>query len=666
MIYRMVAQFRKHWIPIFFAIIWAVVLSTYSLLRHNRLNSSTYDLGIKAQVIWNTWQGDWFASTVEVTHYLGDHVQLIFLILAPLFGLWEDARILLILQAVLLSLGVIPLYRIALRCLEDRWLAAIFGVVYLLYPLLGFVNRFDFHPLVFTIPLFLAAWDALETDRLVWANIFVLLALSLREEVGLTVCVFGIYTAIFLDKRRIGSIWAIVGLGWSLFALFSIIPHFRSADSDTISRYSWLGESPQAILTTIISWPNIILNHLAVPYRAALPVKLLLPVGFLSLLAPAPLLIAIPSLAYNMLSQTASQSSIYFQYMAPAVPFVFVAAVHGAKRVQDWLSGQQSRLLLTIFLVVGTMLAWVWDNPFTKRIDSPFYPVFGLDIVTDVQSFQEAKRLLPPDADVATMMAYGPHLALRPSYSLFYDRLKLLDRPFAFPQTDYLLLNLTDFRWRVNARIFYNAIVTAIGYFNYEVIYSNGDVVLLQRNIPAQPQTGAVLARVQTALESGGKHAPTSPDVIETLGGYWVLNELPPESEPAMARFADGISLVGYDQIPELESGRPFCLTLYWRTEKQQNEDFTVFVHLVAEDGYVQAQSDSQPVFGYLPTSEWESGKVIADLHCLLAPPGLPEGSYNVHTGLYNGNNGQRLHLIHPTNTDNAFNLAQVKTRGQN
>ncbi|MFN2103782.1 MAG: DUF2079 domain-containing protein, partial [Candidatus Promineifilaceae bacterium] len=119
------AQFlRRHWLPILLALLWALVLSGYAWLRHMRLNSSTFDLGIKAQVIWNTWQGDWFASTVEVSHYLGDHVQFIFLLIAPLFGLWEDVRVLLILQALLLGLGALPLYRIAQRKLDDQLLAA--------------------------------------------------------------------------------------------------------------------------------------------------------------------------------------------------------------------------------------------------------------------------------------------------------------------------------------------------------------------------------------------------------------------------------------------------------------------------------------------------------------------------------------------------------------
>ena len=657
---RLAEFLRDYWVPLILALLWAAVLSSYAWLRHIRINSSTFDLGIKAQVIWNTWRGDWFASSVEVSHYLGDHVQLIFLLLAPLFGLWADTRVLLIFQSILLSLGAIPIYRIALRKLDDRWLATIFTLVYLLFPLLGFVNRFDFHPVVFTIPFFLAAYDLLESDHTWWASLFIFLSLSLREEVGLTVFAFGLYAAVFMGRRRLGLIWASAGLAWSLIALFAVIPYFRGGSSDTVGRYAWLGDSPAQILQTLITRPGLVLEHLLVPYRAAVPVKLLLPVGFLALLSPAPLLVTLPALGYNLLSETPSQSSIYFQYLAPAVPFVFIAAIQGARRILNWMNAQQARLVLTIWLVLGTLLAWAWDNPFTQEIDDPYFPVYGLEAQTEAGPFYRALELLPPEADVATMMAYGPHVALRPQFSLFYDRLQLLERPYGFPQAEYLLLNLTDLRWGVNARFFYNAIVSAVGHFGYEAIFAENDVVLLQRGIEPQPLTGELLRRVQELLESGGKYAPAAQETIDHLGRQWVFEKLPQSAVSQPAQFDQGISLLGHEALLESTAGSPLCVTLYWRTETQIPLDYTVFLHLTAQDGFVHAQSDSLPVFGYYPTSAWNPGDIIADLHCLIPPPDLPQGAYTLRTGLYNAENGSRLQLLTLPTPDNALDLSPI------
>jgi uncharacterized membrane protein len=651
---------REHWIPILLALLWGIVLSAYAWLRHMRINSSTFDLGIKSQVIWNTWRGDWFASTIEVSNYLGDHVQLIFLLLAPLLGFWRDVRILLIVQAFLLSLGAIPVYRIALRKLGDQRLAVLFSLVYLLYPLLGFVNRFDFHPVVFTIPFFLVAYDLLESNQPGWATLFILLSLSLREEVGLTVFAFGIYASVFMDRRRLGLVWAGTGLTWSLFALFWLMPAFRGEVSDTVGRYVWLGESPGQILTNLISRPRMVLEHLLVPYRAAVPLKLFLPVGFLALIAPAPLLVTLPALAYNLLSETPSQSSIYFQYLAPAVPFIFIAAIQGATRVQGWIGEKKAPAILAIVLGSGMILAWIWDNPFTQTIDAPYFPVYGLEPQIDSGPFYRALELLPTDADVATMMAYGPHVALRRQFSLFYDRLQLLERPYGFPQAEYLLLNLSDLRWGVNARFFYNAILTAIGRFGYEAIFAENDVVLLKKGIEPQALTGAVAGRVQELLEAGGKYAPAAQETIGWLGQEWIVDSPPQTAMPHPARFEEGISLLAHESPVYSAPGRPLCVILYWQTERELTTDYTVFVHLAAADGFVQAQNDSQPTFGYHPTSGWKPGEILADLHCLVMPPTLASGDYTLRTGLYDPENGMRLSLIDSPSPDDALNLTTI------
>ena len=185
---------------------WTAVLIGYAIARHDRLNSSVFDLGIKSQVIWNTWQGSWFASSIEVAHYLGDHVQFIFLLIAPLFGLWEDVRILLILQSILLGLGALPVYRIAIRKLANKTLALSFAAAFLLYPTIGFVNRFDFHPVTFTIFFILMAVDMLESKHPLWASLFVLLALLSREEVGFTIFALGLYVIFVMKQRRIGLV----------------------------------------------------------------------------------------------------------------------------------------------------------------------------------------------------------------------------------------------------------------------------------------------------------------------------------------------------------------------------------------------------------------------------------------------------------------------------
>lgn len=651
------------------AILWTGLLIGFAVARYDRLNATVFDLGIKSQVIWNTAQGNWFASTVEVEHYLGDHVQFIFLLIAPLFYIWEDVRILLILQAVLLGLGAVPVYRLAQRRLLNRPLALAFAAAYLLYPTIGFVNRFDFHPVTFTIFFILMAVDLLESEHPWGASCFVLLALLSREEVGFTVFALGLYVILIMKQRKIGLIWALTGLVYSLTAVFVIIPTFRGEVSDSLGRYAWLGDGPAAMIKTLLTRPFTVLQTLlGDPIRQQFLLKLLLPVGFLSLLAPAALLVGLPALAYNLLSDVPSQNSIYFQYISPLIPFIFLAAIQGAARVQHWLTGRMSRpqttAALTAWLALFVFIAWLLDNPFTQEITDPYFPVYGLEQFYDRRPFDEARAQLPDEAAVATMMGFGAHLSLRPEMMLFYDRLQLEERPYGFPQTDYLLLHLSDLRWGVNARLFHSAIETAVGQYGYEALYFQDDVVLLKQLPEPRPETGRMLQQLINLQEAGGKYAPTAPSTLDWLGAQWRLTALPDTAVPLNTQFENGISLLGY-QLSEstFQPGMALCIILYWSADTAVNTDLTVFLHLAAADGFVISQRDNPPSFGFNPTTAWQPAEIVADLHCLQIPPQQDPGTYHFNTGLYDPQTGSRLPIrqtSHPLQ-DEAIHLLKIE-----
>lgn len=645
---------RTDWLLGTAVLLWTAVLAVYAILRYQRLNATAYDLAIQSQVIWNTGHGRFFASSLEVNNYLGDHVQPILLLIAPLYRLLPYPELLLVMQAAVLSVGAIPVYRLARRHLPQAWLALLFGLVFLLYPALGFMNRFDYHLITFAIPTLLLAFDAWDEDRLGAANLFLLLALFSKEEIGLTIFMLGLYAVLVRRQFRWGAAWSGIGLAWSLTALFVIIPAFRGTDSDTLARYAWLGDTPLSQLRTLLLQPKIVWQHLQEPFRLQFLLKLLLPLGYLAFLAPSLLLIGLPALAYNLLSAVPSQSSIYFHYLAPFIPFAFIAAVFGT----SWLTkrfGPRWANLVAAWLVLGTAAAWLLDNPFTRPIGAPYFPVFGLEQLIQPEPFVAARRLLPDDASVATTMAFAPHLSTRSGLELFYHKGKLEERVYDFPQADYLLLHLTDFRWGENPRVYYAMIETAVGRDGYEAIFYQNDVALLQKISTPQPASGEMLRRVIELQEAGAKFSPTGPATIAWIQQRWQSAALPSKATPQVAHFANGLTLLGYHIQPEnLGAGGVLCVTLYWQAKTVPVTPANIFVHFIAGDGFVQAQRDTAGVLDFFPTTAWPTNQVIGDLHCMALPAGLAPGSYSVQTGLYDPATGQRLMI-----TDGAANATQ-------
>ena len=552
---RWLAVGRRWWLLLLTATaLLAVVLAAYSITRHNHFNSKAYDLGLHAQVWWNTSHGRLFAGSVEVDSYLGDHVSPIILLLAPLYRLVPDPRTLLIVQAVALALGALPLALLARRRLAvtPRLLSLTLALIFLTYPALGFVNRFEFHEEVLVVPLLLAAFLALDRRRAAWMSLALLLALMCKEDVGLTVAAFGVFAwwraRSFPEntgRRRfkwVGLSWAAVGLAWSLIALLVIIPAFRSAPSDTLTRYSWLLTGPANVLGN----PGRIVQHvLADPRRLWMLVKFLLPVGFTALLSPA-VLVSLPAVAVNWLAGNLYQSSIYFHYAAATIPVVFAAAVFGMEKLigkEEGNEGKEGRrrsstfseksnflashnairaraALLLVWLVACALLALSFDQfwqPHTGQADWENYGLAWQVSPESVAAFEAAAALLPADGALATSEAYAPHLANRQELYLLHDPhiVQVADR------VDWVLVDLGDQRYGVQPRQLYGLLRWIADMRDLGVCYFGQDVVLLGAGCGDSAAAAAYDARL-AVLQQEAAGEEVDPALLKFLGpGYF-------------------------------------------------------------------------------------------------------------------------------------------------
>src|SRR5258705_90705 len=88
----------------------------YSLLRHAQLGTAGFDLGIFDQAIRS--YAHFHAPVVPLKgpgfNLLGDHFHPALVALVPLYWLWADVRTLLIAQAALMAISVIPIARLAI------------------------------------------------------------------------------------------------------------------------------------------------------------------------------------------------------------------------------------------------------------------------------------------------------------------------------------------------------------------------------------------------------------------------------------------------------------------------------------------------------------------------------------------------------------------------
>jgi len=111
-------------------------------------------------------------------------------------------------------------------------------------------------------------------------------------------------------------------------------------------------------------------------------------------------------------------------------------------------------------------------------------------------------------------------------------------------------------------------------------------------------------------------------------------NTLPGVEHRLDQPYADGLTLIGYDQDRlGLPADGTLRLDLYWTAHAQPTARYQSVVHLVAPDGLRWSPPDTFRPRGYAdypPSTTWSPGRYALDSHEIEPLPGTPPGTYDV------------------------------------
>jgi hypothetical protein len=118
------------------------------------------------------------------------------------------------------------------------------------------------------------------------------------------------------------------------------------------------------------------------------------------------------------------------------------------------------------------------------------------------------------------------------------------------------------------------------------------------------------------------------------------------------AGWADRIRLLGFDLDQEsYQPGDTIELTLIYQDLAAMENRYTAFVHLLGPENPATgtplwAQNDSEPCYGFYPTTSWHPGEVVLDRIDVRIPDDAPAGTYQLGTGFYDVVSKQRLPVV--------------------
>jgi uncharacterized membrane protein len=490
---------------------FVVFYSAYLFAAQDAYLTHSEDMGIMAQALWTTTHGALLHQTVcnivSDNNCLGDisrlaiHFEPIMLPLALLYRFIPSPKTLQFVQALVVAIGAWPAYAIASRRLGSQMVGVGFAALYLLHASLDSAVTFDFHAVTLSAAFLMFAVYFMLTRQTLGLFVATVLAMSTKEEVALSVAVLAMCVMVFQRRWRVGGALLALALLWVVVELRIMDAASPAAYSPTIGRYATLGSSPIAIMGYALSHPVLVLRtYVLDPARLLFLRALVAPLGYLALLSPLALLITVPALAINMLSDNPAMYSGFLQYTAESIPIVVFASIHGAGVIVRpgarglaalhralpapggpiaALGRQLSRLRLApatalagavVIVALGASLHDQRDHPYTPIGAGFTWPAAS----AHTRAADAMVALIPPAASVSAQSNLVPHLSNRRSIYLF---------PYQADAAEYVLIDTKGERYPLqnDPATYANDVAGLLADSAYHLVAARDGLILLAR-----------------------------------------------------------------------------------------------------------------------------------------------------------------------------------------
>lgn len=591
-------------------LLYGFYFSAYSIQRHRAFWTHASDLGQTDQAIWNTLHGNWLETTRRdgtQLPRLADHVEPIFVPVSLVFLLYDGVEALLVLQSFAIGLGALAIFWIARRRFREAeiepadWLAVPFAALYLLFPALQAANLAEFHAVALAPAPLLFAYHYGTERRWGWFAFFAILALMTQEVISLLVFMLGAYFALRAGVQKGGEAGSLRPTGrsllsplrsavrdpWTFLRSLPRVPliitllaalWFGMTVFVIIPAFSPRGASPYTCRYVVSEDCLEVVRGLFLGERLGYVAGLLASVGFLALLDPLALLLGLPALALNVVSNYPAQYSGAYHYSASVAPYFVLAAVGGTawllrwrRQTADGRPRAPGRRLAPAILLVAFAIALGY------QVLAGYTPASGAfawpEVTAHMQRLERFVRQVPPDAVLATTPTLHPHVSHR----------HFLYRYPTVGNAEYILLDVSE-SVRANPidfRLAYLGLVDG----GYGIQDASDGYILLRRGpgrLAQLPDEFFSLFRAQNA-----------PQV------------------PGQVDFGEAVRFLGYDVLND-PYGR-VSLRLYWQALKPLGHNYVLAPFFLDEAGAPQTATEVPAltlVFWY-PSASWKPGETV-------------------------------------------------------
>jgi uncharacterized membrane protein len=656
------------WIAMGLVTLMALLFSAYFIVvltgRQDAFQTAAEDMGIMDQVVWSLLHGQLFHQTicniVSDTNCYGFagfsrfaiHFEPILFPISLSYLIWAGPKTLLVIQTLVVASGAYPAFWLARLRLRNDLAAVVIALLYLLYPAQQQASIFEFHAVTLTAALLLFTLYFMYTRRTVWLFVFAILSMACKEELPVVIACFGLWSILFQHRWRSGlglvalaTTWVIVEL--LMFRLFS--PTGRPL---LASRYAYLGSGPLQIVLHVVRHPLSMLHQHVLEHNHLQYLRTLLgPAGYLPLLAPWVLVLAVPSMALNLFSADLNQYLGIFQYSAEIVPVLIFATIEAIVVIiwlAQWLvrrireQNEQAQVQVgekpvaaswrlerwirpaSLVVLLGFVLFNVVSVDFTYGA-LPFSRGFGWPHVTAHDALaQRFIEMIPASASVSAQSTLVPHIS---------ERTNIYQFPYDDDNANYIFLDITSTTYPYQYNQYTTEVKRVLLDGRYGVVAAQDGYLLLKRGLPSPGISP------YSPTQNGDEVIPDLPDSFcsfARVSPLEVTHALQVDFMPSNSSGAD-ISLVGYSVAPPTAFSivTPFMqMTAFWKVNTPNPPPLEILVLLIDKNGKEQFSSIDFPALAWCPTSTWKPGSVLRTTSDTLWIGNVPGGLAHVAIAL--------------------------------
>ena len=377
-------------------LVFGVLTALYaavSFQQYNRMDSFILDLGYYESLIRELAHGHFPRMPLTDSIPVSLHFNPALALVAPVILVWNSPYAVLLTQAVLVAVGVVPLMRAAGR----GWVPWVVAVSYGLAPGFASLIGFDFHDVVPAVPLLAFSMAAMVRGDHRAAVLWALPILLVKEDLGLTLAALGL--VVFLrGSRRLGLATMVAGAVSFLVMLLWVLPAIQGVGNQA-DLYAPHG--PGEAFRTLFTGVDV---------KSRTVLYLLIPTGLMALRSPMLLLVALPTFGWRFVSHRFTYWEPWYHYDAVLVPIAVAAMIEGARLLHGRI-----RAVGLAAAVAGT-LALVPTFPFSQVWQTGFW-----DTPSRTAAVDKLLDRIPDGSRVVASDTLGSRIALRTDLYLVGD-----------------------------------------------------------------------------------------------------------------------------------------------------------------------------------------------------------------------------------------------------